>query len=201
MINKEILGGVSPLKAKRQSSRGGKSAKKATSTARKRGGFAKSKGQHGAGGANVGGYNAQTRFKAAAWVPPPSGGTLTSPDPKKPVVVEKDGSTTIPALEGDPTKGTEERTIPGEKGKSGNEFADNCHGANGERLTGTQYYSEKKGMDIACDWDADAKDDGSFDYKKGGTDDKNQRRSWELKAGGEEKDKVFTDWEDFSNNK
>ena len=94
MIDKEILGGVSPLKA-RQSSRGGKSAGTATQTARKgrgtyegRGGFAKSTGKRGAGGRNVGGYNVNTRFKASEpWKKPASGGTSyygTSPKAEKP---------------------------------------------------------------------------------------------------------------------
>ena len=42
MGNVDIIGGVSPLK--RQRSRGGKFAGKATATGRRRGGFAKSKG-------------------------------------------------------------------------------------------------------------------------------------------------------------
>ena len=71
-----ILGGVSPLKV-RQKSRGGKHAKSATATSKRRGGFAPSKGKRGAGGRNVGGYNVRTRFKAdPVWVAPPSGGTI-----------------------------------------------------------------------------------------------------------------------------
>jgi hypothetical protein len=76
-----ILGGVSPLK-KRQSSRGGKRAGQATATAKRRGGFAKSKGKRGAGGANVGGYNVATSFNpAAAWKAPPSGGVIKPTKP------------------------------------------------------------------------------------------------------------------------
>jgi hypothetical protein len=71
----KILGGVSPLK-KRQSSRGGAKAGKATSTASRRGGYAKSSGARGAGGRNVGGYNRHTRFQADKWTPPPSGGDI-----------------------------------------------------------------------------------------------------------------------------
>jgi hypothetical protein len=71
----QILGGVSPLK-KRQSSRGGAKAGKATSTASRRGGYAKSSGARGAGGRNVGGYNRHTRFQADKWTPPPSGGDI-----------------------------------------------------------------------------------------------------------------------------
>lgn len=71
----QILGGVSPLK-KRQSSRGGAKAGKATSTASRRGGYAKSSGARGAGGRNVGGYNRHTRFQADKWTPPPSGGNI-----------------------------------------------------------------------------------------------------------------------------
>jgi len=91
MIDKEILGGVSPLKA-RQSSRGGSNAKKATSTAKRAGGFAASKGKRGGGGRNVGGYNAQTRFKADKWVKPPSGGTTVIPAPTKPYSYDPDGN-------------------------------------------------------------------------------------------------------------
>ena len=75
----DIIGGVSPLKA-RQASRGGKSAGRATSTSGRRGGFARSTGKRGAGGRNVGGYNVGTRFSpGAAWSPPPSGGTTIFP--------------------------------------------------------------------------------------------------------------------------
>ena len=62
----QILGGVSPLKA-----RSGKHARKATSTASKRGGYSKSTSSK-----NRGGYNRQTRFQADKWTPPPSGGDI-----------------------------------------------------------------------------------------------------------------------------
>ena len=90
MIDKQILGGVSPLKA-RQSSRGGKNASKATATSKRRGGFAKSTGKRGAGGRNVGGYNANTSFVAKnKWTPPASGGTAIIPD--KPYSYDADGN-------------------------------------------------------------------------------------------------------------
>jgi len=95
----EILGGVSPLKA-RQSSRGGRSAGRATSTAARRGGFAKSRGARGAGGRNVGGYNVQTRFSAGKWTKPPSGGYLpsassTTPSASKPYTTDSKGNFVI----------------------------------------------------------------------------------------------------------
>jgi hypothetical protein len=62
----QILGGVSPLKA-----RSGKHARAATSTASKRGGYSKSTSSK-----NRGGYNRQTRFQADKWTPPPSGGVV-----------------------------------------------------------------------------------------------------------------------------
>jgi hypothetical protein len=62
----QILGGVSPLKA-----RSGKHARAATSTASKRGGYSKSTSS-----SNRGGYNRQTRFQADKWTPPPSGGSV-----------------------------------------------------------------------------------------------------------------------------
>ncbi len=80
MENIDIIGGVSPLKA-RQSSRGGKAAGRATSTGKRRGGFAKAKGGKGKGGPNVGGYNVMTRFTPGKpWSPPTSGGTTIIPD-------------------------------------------------------------------------------------------------------------------------
>jgi len=100
----EILGGVSPLKKRRggarQSSRGGRSAGRATSTAARRGGFAKSKGARGAGGRNVGGYNVQTRFSADKWTKPASGGTFpstskTTPSPSKPYTTDDKGNIVI----------------------------------------------------------------------------------------------------------
>ena len=90
MIKSNITGGVSPLKRKRQASRGGKKAGKATATGKRRGGFAKSKGKRGGGGRNVGGYNVQTRFKADKWTPPASGGTTVIPA-FKPYSYDKDG--------------------------------------------------------------------------------------------------------------
>ena len=199
MIDKEIIGGVSPLK-QRQKSRGGQDAKTATSksigqtSAQNRGGFAKSKGVRGGGGRNVGGYNAQTRFKVEPWRKPPSGGTTVIPT--KPYSYDADGNMQV-----DPSSlsGTDYRTLPGEEAKKGNEFADNCYGAGGERLKGTSYYSEKKGMQIACAWDEDAKDDGSFDYNKEATDPKDQYRTW--KQENKDSAKTFSEWQDLVKNK
>jgi hypothetical protein len=93
MKMENIIGGVSPLKA-RQATRGGKYAKSATATSRRRGGFAASKGVRGGGGRNVGGYNVQTSFKpGAAWVKPTSG-TF------KPYSFDSDGEVVVNPLEG-----------------------------------------------------------------------------------------------------
>ena len=84
----DIKQNVSPLK-QRQSSRGGKSAGRATATSGRRGGFAKSSGKRGAGGRNVGGYNVLTSFVTPpAWKKPPSGGTIT---PVKPYKIDDKG--------------------------------------------------------------------------------------------------------------
>ena len=95
----EILGGVSPLK-QRQSSRGGRSAGRATATSARRGGFAKSRGVRGGGGRNVGGYNVRTRFSADKWTKPPSGGYLpsassTTPSASKPYTTDSKGNFVI----------------------------------------------------------------------------------------------------------
>jgi len=106
MTNTDIIGGVSPLKA-RQSSRGGKRAGQATSTSKRRGGFGKSTGKRGGGGRNVGGYNVLTSFTpSAAWSPPASGGTTYIPNPKKPYSYDKDGNIKMATKEWtDPVKG------------------------------------------------------------------------------------------------
>ena len=77
MTNTDIVGGVSPLKARKSSG----------------GGYAQSTGKRGAGGRNVGGYNVNTRFKARGeWQKPPSGGTTyISPKATKPYSYDKDG--------------------------------------------------------------------------------------------------------------
>ena len=186
----DIIGGVSPLKA-RQASRGGKRAGKATATTRRRGGFGKSKGKRGGGGRNVGGYNVNTKFTPDQdWVKPAGGtGSYFMPNTAKGILGDPEG-----------TSGTEKRTLPGEKAKKGNEFADNCYGAAGERLEGTSYYSEKKGMQIACAWDEDAKDDGSFDYDKGATDSKDQSRGWKKTptVDGVEGVTTYEEWKDIT---
>ena len=185
MKTEDIIGGVSPLKA-RQASRGGKSAGRATRTSKQRGGFARSKGKRGGGGRNVGGYNVNTSFTpGAAWTPPPSGGTTYIPNIAQGII-------------GKGKSGEQFQTIPGEKAKKGNEFADNCYGADGERLEGTSYYSDKKGMQIACAWDEDAKDDGSFDYDKEATDPRKQRRTYTETPEGA---RTYTEWEDLIENK
>jgi len=104
----DIIGGVSPLKA-RQPKRGGKKARKATKTAKQRGGFAKAKGKRGGGGRNVGGYNVRTKFTPEAdWTPPASGGTAYSPTagaPYNPSGYKE----YVPGT--DPTEGRFERTL------------------------------------------------------------------------------------------
>ena len=82
MDNADIVGGVSPLK-QRQKTRGGKSAKRATATSKRRGGFQEAKGEWGGGGRNVGGYNVQTSFTPGpAWVKPANAGSGTTIKPK-----------------------------------------------------------------------------------------------------------------------
>jgi len=183
-MNTNNTGGISPLKAKkRQAHRGGPKAAKATATSKRRGGFSKSKGKRGAGGRNPGGYNVQTKFIPSVIAPfPGSGGTTTINTSKKPYEYDKDGKLQM-------TSGVEERTIEPQEAKKGNEFADNCYGAGGERLHGTSYYSEIKGMQIACKWGGT--DDGSFSYDKEATPGHDEERTWTQKEG---EDKVYTDW-------
>ena len=98
----EVLRVHSPAKA-RQSSRGGKRAGKATKTARRRGGYAKSTGKRGAGGRNVGGYNVQTRFQPRKTEPTGELGTskTSSGGGDKPYSYNKQGGIVINNYAGD----------------------------------------------------------------------------------------------------
>ena len=92
---KNNMENTSPLKA-RQSSRGGKSAGRATSTSSRRGGFGKSTGGRGKGGRNVGGYNVNTSFTTGSgWQKPPSGGIVGGEKKKKEDAPKADPAYTI----------------------------------------------------------------------------------------------------------
>ena len=152
----QILGGVSPLKA-----RSGKHARKATSTASKRGGYSKSTSSK-----NRGGYNRQTRFQADKWTPPPSGGDIG------PVASPSAPAATAPYSGGGGTNysfdshdvNTLNQTAYGGGGKAKTEtkteivekeqkivtdFRDNCYDTNGKFLEG-HIYVNSKGNRIVC---------------------------------------------------
>ena len=75
MENTDMIGGVSPLKARGK--RGGKAARANTRTAKSRGGFAKT--TKSSGSSNKGGYGALTRFKAREpWKKPASSGPAST---------------------------------------------------------------------------------------------------------------------------
>jgi len=141
MENKE---NTSPLK-QRQSSRGGKSAGRATATSGRRGGFAKSSGKRGAGGRNVGGYNVNTRFSLSEWKKPPSGGrigTVGSPKPTKPykiddkgqVIMNPPGNVTNVTNEGDVTQTSNMNTGGGSDKVVKTDGTDAVYGAKKGRL-------------------------------------------------------------------
>ena len=186
MIDKEILGGVSPLKA-RQSSRGGKNASKATATSKRRGGFAKSTGKRGAGGRNVGGYNANTSFVAKnKWTPPASGGTAIIPN--KPYSYDADGNMQVdPSL-----SGTEHRTLPGKKANVSGGTYDEVWDANKDNFQ-EKWESKEK-------WIEQAKKEKKEGYYVGeGTDPKDQYRTWKQK--NKDSEKTFSEWQDLVKNK
>jgi hypothetical protein len=81
----------------------------------------------------------------------------------------------------------EERTIT-EEGKTGNEFYDNCHDVNGNRLEGKVYYSKIKGMDILCKWGGPG-GSGSFDYE-------NEQTSKDQFRTREDKNSEWGPWQD-----
>jgi len=101
-MNKEIIGGVAPLKK-----RGGKAARKVTAKKTGKGVVSGYKGRGGykksGGGKNPGGYNVHTRFKPRAKQEGPKGSGTSGTDdktPRKPYKYGKDGelipnSTTI----------------------------------------------------------------------------------------------------------
>ena len=102
-MNKEIAGGVTPLKlraGKAKSRRGGKQAGKATAKKGNwlggRGGYDKSSGKQGTG-TNRGGQNIHTRFKPRAKDGPKGGGSgdTKPPTDNKPYSFDKDGKIVI----------------------------------------------------------------------------------------------------------
>ena len=207
MINKEeIIGGVSPLKKKRQSKRGGEYAGKATKTAKRRGGFAKSKGKRGAGGRNVGGYNVKTRFtRGAPWTPPSSGGTTYSEGttliPTKPPEIPK----TPPTEEPKGGEGVEKRKIPGEQKTTGNRFYDACHTADGKRkpvgtvgvTTWTDENGQEQSKSFDCRWGG--KGNGTHDYETEGTPGYEEQRTYLTDAKGEIITDSYSEWERIVN--
>tara|TARA_R110002167_G_scaffold20876_1_gene76056 strand:- start:39 stop:605 length:567 start_codon:yes stop_codon:yes gene_type:complete len=176
MDNTDIIGGVSPLK-QRQKTRGGKYAKKATATSKRRGGFQKAKGEWGGGGRNVGGYNVNTSFTAGpAWVQPANAGGTTNIAQK---ILGND------LIKEDP-KGSERweyRDTPAEPAKTGNDFADNCYEADGSKKYG-HVYTSRKGKQILCKWGGQST--GAHDYDKDATEEINERRLIKTDAKGVE---------------
>jgi hypothetical protein len=155
----QILGGVSPLKA-----RSGKHARKATSTASKRGGYSKSTSS-----SNRGGYNRHTRFQADKWTPPPSGGDIgpaaSTSAPVATAPYSGGGGTNYSFDSNDVNTinqtaygggGTKETTeIKKKEKQTVTDFRVNCYDSNGKFLEG-HIYVNSEGNRIKC--------------KKGGTD-------------------------------
>ena len=186
MENTDIIGGVSPLKA-RQSSRGGKRAGQATSRSKSRGGFAKSTGVRGGGGRNVGGYNVLTSFTPSApWTPPASGGTTYIPNPVKPYSYDEDGKIKV---------GTEYRTLPGEKANKSKGTFDEVWDANENNFQ--DEWKDKGGKEA---WKKQAQSEIDEGYYVGeGTDPRDQYRTW--KQVNKNSAKTFSEWEDLVKNK
>jgi hypothetical protein len=162
----QILGGVSPLKA-----RSGKHARAATSTASKRGGYSKSTSS-----SNRGGYNRHTRFQADKWTPPPSGGDIgpaastTAPVATAPYsggggtnysFDSHDANTLNQTAYGGGGKAKTETTtkIVEKEQQIVTDFRDNCYDSNGKFLKG-HIYVNSEGNRIKCE--------------KGGTDPKKE---------------------------
>ena len=178
-------GGVSPLnkgeegsgsgKSKARKIRAGSGGKKSTNTkAQDKSGYQRSGGDF----INVHSFTANTRLSpslANTLGPSISGAVAgkTKQDDTKTDKTEigKDASGN-PIFLPDGYK-VETKLIKGEKGKKGNEFADNCYNTDGSKKVGASYYSEIKGYDVACEWssDPDYKPSNTFDYDKEDTED------------------------------
>ena len=199
--NEEIIGGVSPLKKKRQSKRGGEYAGKATKTAKRRGGFAKSKGKRGAGGRNVGGYNVMTRFTPRApWTPPASGGT--SYIAEKPFTPDTIDTIKQPP-QSDPLSGTEYKedpdkvtTIKGERTAYRTNW-DSHEGKNKYRDKHETFDDYVKSSEDWWDEEAEKAGMSKEEFKKQYfTETKTEKgkkweRTWTQKSG---EDKVYSEW-------
>jgi len=186
----------SPLKA-RQSSRGGKSAGRATSTSSRRGGFAKSSGGRGKGGRNVGGYNVNTSFATApAWKKPPSGGFIgavaSAPKPAKPyniddkgkVVMNPPSNTTNITNEGDKNQNINDNNQGGQKNTYGTK--------KGKLPTYREAWSSNKENINKKYKDFEAYETDMLSIKKGGKRD-NEREAARKKAEKEEQQLLSTE--------
>ena len=218
-----IEGGVSPLKAKRQASRGGKEAGRATAKKggylKGRGGYKKSSGTQGTG-VNRGGYNVHTRFKPRAKPEGPKGGGggTTKDAPQKPYSFDKDGDIVINNyIDG---KGgtqsqsqTQTQTQPNNVEKENKEILKS--GEQYRTTEGTTTSKRKSKGSFLEVWDANEnnfqdkwKTQGGFDawkiqaqkeidegyYSETRTvDGKKQKRTWTQKN---DEPKVWTEWED-----
>jgi hypothetical protein len=190
-MHRDIIGGVSPLKARASKSKAGKVGIKATNVkAQRKSGFTESgenvynpKGVH-----NLESNTGNMRLTSSL------ADTLKSKDPgtKAAITGKTDfGKTGDFEKTDDLNPEREERTITEEsEGKSGNEFADNCHDADGNRLEGKVYYSEIKGMDILCKWGGSG-GSGSFDY-----DGKNKQTSKDQYRTRKDKNAKWGPWQD-----
>jgi hypothetical protein len=184
-MKNEITGGVSPLKKKLlikggKQYRGGTKSKSRGTKGKRSGGFGQSTSR-----VNPQAYTKNTRFRIPDKKTFPSSGggdNTTNPPPQKPfgwtpmgdfnfdfsdlvnVKINNANQQAGGGLE-EKTETTKETTE--EPGKTGNEFYDNCHDKDGNRLEGHIFYSEIKKMRILCKWGG--KSDGSFNYKKKGS--------------------------------
>lgn len=186
----DIIGGVSPLKA-RQKGRGGKHAKKATATSKRRGGFAASKGERSGGGRNVGGYNVNTSFTPGpAWVKPADGNIgPAKPNIAQDIINKGKGSEEWEYEDKEATPGTK-----------GNSFRDACYEADGTRKTsgstGTATWVDENGKTqtktYLCEWDPSHVSTGSNDYTTSATDPSHRKRK---KSTDTEGVVTYSDWE------
>lgn len=174
-MQNKIIGGVSPLKARKSRFKAGDVGKKATNVkAQDKSGFSRSGHESKGEGRSTKGRNYESNTGNTRLTNSMSIGTK---DPSLiPATTGKDNF-------GDTKEfaGVETRVIPGKEGGSGNEFADNCYEADGSKKEGHVFYSEVKKMNILCKWGG--KSDNSFGYNRKKTDDKDQYRNYTTDDG------------------
>ena len=184
MINKNIIGSVSPLKARKSKGKAGKVGMKATATrAQDKSGFSRSGVVPSGKGymSNLESLTAGTRLTSSLADALGRSGTGKA-------ITGKNDFGKIDEFGEVGEVGIETKEIPGKKEGAGNRFYDACHDANGDRLPvgsiGTTTWIDDDGVEqsksFKCEWDPEHVSTGAHNYVTKQEDGKTMDRNYKV---------------------